>query len=559
MNTNNAKIILENLLERIENNPQTGRKTLPGIISDREYAAIDFAINVLRKTSPDENYEEHPISTISETSTGSTAQLELRCLDYIKPEDPNVILCIDFGTAMSKAVVTKDADDEILPLPLGRKSGEPVLVFPMSSTLFISRTGRIYFGYSAIRESLAEESKGGLSRKESRSRFDSSKQRLSQGMLADPSRRNVDETINPTEYTFTEGDLILLILSFLTDLACTELEEKGISRYVRRRFAMPFWSGDRAEWAKSYMTKLLAKAQIVADTFSGQWANGLEAERVQRILNDVNNCEKFPEYLIDNPVFEAAAAASSSFPYGSGKRELYMIMDVGAGTVDYGLYAVVTPKNDTKKPKIFQAKGTMLALRKGGDTIDGILRLFILERERINEKDADFDYIDRDLKLRIRTLKENLFQQGAVTYNLSNDSVGEVVLEDFLADRRMTELERVFRESFEKSLMNAEPSWITKLSQSRLTVVLTGGGARLPILTGLSTSSFKVHGVNLQCKGTAVVPEWFTEKYSEWETEFPQLAVAIGGAEEDPPDICREYGEIGISDTKIVGLKPEYK
>lgn len=559
MNPNTAKIILENLLDRVENNPQTGKKTLPGIISDREYEAISFAANVLRKTSPDENYEGQSVSTIDGNSIGSRMQLELKSLDYNEPENPNVILCIDFGTAMSKAVVTKDADDEILPLPLGRNSGEPSLIFPMSSTLFISRAGRIYFGYSAIRESLAEESKEGRSREGGRSRFDSSKQRLSQGMLADPSRRNVNATINPTQYTFTEGDLILLILSFLTDLVCSELEEKGISRYVQRRFAMPFWSEDRADWAKSYMTDLLAKAQIVGDTFSGQWASGLEAERVRQVLDDVNECDKFPEYLIENRVFEAAAAASSSFPIGSGKRELYMIMDIGAGTVDYGLYAVVTPKGDREKPKIFHAEGTTTALRKGGDTIDGILRQFILEREEINLGDLEFDYINRDLLLRIRTLKENLFQQGAVAYNLSNDSVGEVALEDFLADRRMTELAQIFREYFERSLMNADVSWIKGLSQSRLTIVLTGGGARLPILKDLNTSIFKVHGVNLHCTTTTVVPAWFIEKYSEWETEFPQLAVAIGGAKEEPPDICGEYREIGIPDTEVVGLKPVYR
>src|SRR3546814_10493958 len=106
------------------------------------------------------------------------------------------------------------------------------MVFPVSSTLFISRGGKVHFGFEAIKESLNELESGRL-------RFDSPKQHMSRGDFDRIVNQVVGKDINPTPFEFTKGELITLYLSFLTDLACSELMPQGVSRYVRRRFAMP--------------------------------------------------------------------------------------------------------------------------------------------------------------------------------------------------------------------------------------------------------------------------------------------------------------------------------
>jgi molecular chaperone HscA len=187
------------------------------------------------------------------------------------------------------------------------------MVFPVSSTLFISRNGRVHFGHEAIKESLNDVGYGRL-------RFDSPKQHMSRGDFDHVIKQVVGKDINPTQFEFTKGDLITLYLSFLTDLACSELAQQGVSRYVLRRFAMPCWQMERADWADRQMKEMLAKAQILADTFSSKWAGGLDAAVVRGTLDALGQLGKLPEYLIDQGVLEAIAAASSSLPRGKGER-----------------------------------------------------------------------------------------------------------------------------------------------------------------------------------------------------------------------------------------------
>ena len=177
--------------------------------------------------------------------------LNLKSLDRKEPEDSHITLCLDFGTAMSKASATNVDHDQLITLPLGRIAGEPNTVFPVSSTLFITRNGRVYFGYDAIKESLNEVDSGRL-------RFDSPKQHMSRGDFDRIFNQIADVAINPTNFEFTTGDLITLYLSYLTDLACSALALQGFSRYVLRRFAMPCWQTERAEWADKQMKEMLA-------------------------------------------------------------------------------------------------------------------------------------------------------------------------------------------------------------------------------------------------------------------------------------------------------------
>src|SRR5690606_8737495 len=98
---------------------------------------------------------------------------------------------------------------------------------------------------------------------------------------------------NPTPYKLTQGDLLRVYLAYLTDMANQALAtwhvgDEGVGRYVRRRFARPCWPNpDQAQWADQLMKRMLAEAQILADTFSDRWSGGLSVAEIKAALNKV--------------------------------------------------------------------------------------------------------------------------------------------------------------------------------------------------------------------------------------------------------------------------------
>ena len=82
-------------------------------------------------------------------------------------------------------------------------------------------------------------------------------------------------------------------------------------------------------------------------------------------------------------------------------------------------------------------------------------------------------------------------------------------------------------------------------SKQGLRFVLTGGGARLPMIQQLANGTMTSHGFGFERRSTQTVPDWITTQYPEFESEYPQLAVAMGGALPDLPSIRKEYEKFG--------------
>lgn len=559
MEIHESRLLLRNLIDRIELKPETGKRFLDGVISDAEFDAIRQALAIMEGDSDAAAAGTEPGAKQddSEKEQETSVQLDkvtlnLSSLDYADPQDDNAILCLDFGTAMSKACLTTGSDEDPQVVSLGEQAKEPNKKFPVSSTLFIDHEGKIYFGYEAIRRDEIESQ-----RNPERSRFDSPKQHISRGDFDVTLQQIVRKEINPTRFKFTNRDLIVLYLSFLTDLACSELQQKGLSRYVRRRFAMPCWVDDRVQWAEREMRKMLAGAQILADTFSGRWADGLDATTARGALDTLDELDRLPEYVVDQGVLEAVAAASGSLPLGTGSRRLYLVIDVGAGTTDYGLFVVVTPRGEDNAPKFFEVPGTFEVLRQAGDTVDEILRRYILRGAQVEQGSAEFTHVNFNLQRRIRDLKENMFRDGRIEITLSNDTVVTVNEEGFLKDDRIIRFSKSLEDYFSRSLRNADPSWIKGLAVHGLTVVLTGGSSSLPFVRALGRRQVSVRGVSLRC---ALAPDTPPDLRPDLVGEYPQLAVSIGGAKESLPIKGSRFAELGVStDTRQRTLKPDYK
>lgn len=525
MDSKIASFLLKSLLERIDRNQI-------GVVSQHERHALVAALKALQ-TMPDAD----PSATFVDIPPPSAAippplpdvTLVLDAIQTKEPVQPGLLMCLDFGTAMSKAFAAEG--DAYVDLALGQASGHSGYVLP--SSVFIGEDGTAYFGQEAIDRSDILLNAG-------RARLDSIKSWLSlrsEGDL-DSEVCVLKQDVNPTQIRLTEGDLIRLYLAYLTDMSCVALASaRGIGRYVKRRYARPCWITERqTRWADRLMRTLLAEAQILADTFTGQWAGGISVDLLKAAIEQVKQLPEKPEYLIDASVPEPVAVAAGAIGDTENMRDAYMVVDAGAGTTDFGLF-VFTPGQNFNEPKLFQIPGSIHGFSQAGNRIDHLLRAYILQKEGVDTKDVTGSLIDSDMRLKIRVIKENLFRTKEVRYALRDGTTGTVRLDEFLSNNIVKKFSVVLENEFKKALSAVDESWLRWLSMPgvKLNVILTGGSSSLPMMRSLASGTIDVNGFRIERVKSEPRPDWIRDAPQELEVVYPQLAVAIGGASREIP------------------------
>jgi molecular chaperone HscA len=548
LNKEMAVILLESLLDRIDRDGGTGT------VSRHEVLALRYALNVLNPdtattTGPSQPTAKElipekpptkgvqPPKPIGEGPEFHAIELVLDSLKQTEPSDSDIILCLDFGTAMSKAFASV-LPNEYLDLELGTAAGRSGYTLP--SSVFIADNGKAYFGYEAIEQSQGLIGSG-------RQRLDSIKAWLSQqseGSL-DGEARVLHESWNPTKIKLTQGDMIRIYLAYLTDmsnkaLAVYEVNGKTVSRYVKRRFARPCWpDAAQTAWADKLMRVMLAEAQILADTFSKDWSGGIELTKLKAALEKVRKLTRRPDYLIGDGIPEPVAVAAGAIDSANNIRDAFMVVDVGAGTTDFGLFVSTrNPNDEDEKPKVFQIPASIHGLMQAGDKVDGMLRAFICKHESVDTTDISGQLIQADLGRRIRSLKETFFRTGSLEYALADSTVGKIALKDFLEDPTVKRFGQLVEEGFKTSLQAVDDTWLRWLAMSgvHLHVVLTGGSSALPMMQALSKGPIEVKGFKIMRQAVDPKPNWMENVPDELLAVYPQLAVAIGGAAEELPE-----------------------
>lgn len=558
MDKKTAAILLASLMERIE------RDQTIGTVSSLERQALQIALKALDgdgeavSTSVPVPKPKNPalalngaVNSAEQTSGAGTPALVAVApavpktavlpkiplvLDSVEREeitDPKVLMCLDFGTAMSKAFATV-FPNQYLDLELGKEAGRQGYTLP--SSVFISDNGKAYFGFEAIEMSQDLVDSG-------RERLDSIKGWLSlrrEGNL-DGDACLLQKAMNPTSYKLTQGDLIRIYLAYLTDMA-----EKALSyqftahdpRHAKRRFARPCWPDPaQTQWADKQMRTMLAEAQILADTFSSRWSGGIDVAELKGAVEQIKSLNRRPDYLIDDGIPEPVAVAAGAIADSENLRDAFMVVDVGAGTTDFGLF-ISTHKPDDDELRVFQVPASIQGLMQAGDKVDGLLRGFIASREAIDPSDTSGKLILADLTRRIRGLKETLFKSGQLEYALADGTVGEIRLNDFLADEKVLRFGQAVETGFKKALEAVDETWLRWLTMDgvRLHVVLTGGSSPLPMMQALGKGPINVKGHCILRQAVDPTPEWMEDMPDELLTAYPQLAVAIGGSAETMPE-----------------------
>jgi len=483
-----------------------------------------------------------------------------KALEIDAPSDSGVLLCLDFGTARSKAFATDGADDILLDIAVGQRAGGDS-VHSVFSCVYISDDGYLYFGDVA-----AEKSQGPISRG-SRKRIDSFKSMITNAAPGTDLRGILlDEHTNPTAASLTEGDVLTLYLAYLTDLAQTELVEKhGQSKYALRRFTTPVFTERHLNWASETLRKHYAEAVLVADYFHDSWQDGLDADEAYKVVRAASRNSERVAYLLADPIVEPVSAFASRFRNYEPKydrRELITIADIGAGTTDFASFAFV--ETIGRGIKMFRIPGSVRVVRKAGNEVDRLLYEYILDayqRRRPGLDDDTFARIKAELALQQRARKEELFVNGRCRPVLSDDTPVEVELSDFLQSEAVREFESNLAEEFVESLKQMSRSWLTEFAQGRVVVVKTGGGSRLPMAERFGNERVTLPERVVDVLAVKLVPPWVEEDYAELLHSFPQLAVAIGGASRDIPELAdEEYTSFkGLAESGTWRLPVAYK
>lgn len=521
-------------------------------------------------------------ATISELlrDSSSTIEIDLNTVAFTRrgPPPDKIRLCLDFGTAMSKAWATGRRAIETLPLLIGKAAGEDGLTVP--SSIYIGADGRIYLGASAERQHRAEVRSG-------RPRFDNLKRILSEAdvgihLPAFPLREGID----PTESGITGGDLIILYFAWLTDLSEIALASainategklsigKSDIRGVARRFAIPcFESADgrqgeaRSTWARRIMIDALLRAQLLADSLHGKW-DQITVGKLKPLMEKLYEVDIAPlTHLMveDCAVREPLAAGASRFDTALGDRteptdvpirQYLLVIDAGAGTTDFALFQAITRIGESCPVYGLLRKSVRMSLIAGNE-VDAILRPIVLEACGVDPQKLsaeDLAYAKMDLDGQIRDIKRNLFEGKSNTVVLHPTFRGIVNLQSLLSHPKMqrdgVELLNI-RKDILSTVFKQEQLDDLRMSLDGGTilihVLLTGGSGALPMIRDLAQGQITLGGTQIHFELVNKLPDWVDRLPRETARQlaevYPQCAVAIGGA---VPELPKEVHDLEL-------------
>ena len=540
MKESEALGLLKNLLARLDADAEAERPLFRGIVSDAERAALRTVLGGAGSPRPSAE-PVAPVESVAGPSEEGSAETPLPAVelntDVLRLDAspaPKWVLCLDFGTAKSKAFAATDDEEQpdLEPLPVGQADNDlDESVHEVSSCVWIDDDGRLFVGSEAVKRDM---NYGGERRP-----LLSLKQEISQVDPEDGAAelaRKLPGDVDPTS-TLTCADAIAIYLAYLTDLATTALESRVGTRYVRRRFTVPSWRRAQRRWAADLLGKCLLRAQLLADTFHGRWREGIPVASVVGAVRAAAGHDGKLTWMAaaesdewadwTHGRLEALAAASARLWNDGSARDVMLVVDVGAGTTDLSLFWVVQREASFHRAWPIADAG----IRQAGDTLDRLLVEALLRKAGIG-RDETGERARRGLRRRgVRGLKETLFETGNVTAILVNDETVTLSREEFIDSDGVRKFSERIAGEIQHLLDEVDESWGRAVGARGITLVLTGGGCDLPMITGLKDRPWRMGGRKVACRLAPRVPEGLASEFrEEFIAAYPRLAVAMGGA-----------------------------
>lgn len=429
------------------------------------------------------------------------------------------IVAIDFGTAFSKAAAVPDnlsieeARRQVRALALGAQcaAANPLLA---PSILFLEN-GEVFFGSLAQTRASATETPR-------REPLQSFKVMLGAGDLQQAMASRPSRIIDP-DGTFTYRELIILYLAFLlglVDKAFNPIAPEGAAAEAQLRYTRPGWYGDRTASDHAFIRDLFAQARG-ALKFLGQgfWHDPLSYDRARAALA----VDPAPVF-VDGGLFEATAVAVCHLPNPLTSIERLMVMDIGAGTSDFGGYTA-----SPGTAPMTEIPSARFVLTVAGDTVDrALMDALLTKAKHVRQPNLQAAFW-RSLLTVIRAQKETLFDLGKMAVRFEGKPV-VITVKELERTAMYKEAVNALSDAFDRTLEATAAEALAHEAKS-MNVVLAGGGAGLPIATELVRKAKPARG-KVQANLLPIVPAWANDPVfaGALVPTFQQLAIALGAA-----------------------------
>lgn len=412
-------------------------------------------------------------------------------------------LCIDFGTSSIRAAIRKQKDSVSHPLAIAPRSQIDNASIP--SAIFIPIAGdKIFFGDKALEAGLSAQP---------RLLFESSpKSWLSPTNISQVHQSEVSSA------PFSRFQLIagLLALAVKDSIVAGKNIFKLKTSALSYRISHPVWStSDRQKIADVYDQL----SHIAFSATGSAIMQEMSTDQFNLWYKKASQASKKPSFdvEVEEPVAAALELLQDPPP---NNRSATLVVDVGAGTIDLGLFVSVLPDEYSKVTRKLIPMTPARSLFGAGDEIDDALIKLVAERLGPNSG-IDLAALKND----IRRSKETLFETGNLVFRKVQISREELVRTDKL-QKMASGLKTAIMEMLEDagSRFTAQ-RYSSSDGISHLDVVFAGGGANLQFLRKIVGRIVTMGDAKLTSSQTEVT----TPRGFEVDASRARMAVALGG------------------------------
>ncbi len=427
-------------------------------------------------------------------------------------------LCIDFGTAFSKAAAaptgawSRFEPGAVRPLMLGG-AGANGNAFLLDSAVFVDEE-RVLFGRVAVEraDSLANSKRIALR---------SFKTLLSVSDLDRALNTNAPAAVDPHR-VFQMRDLVVLYLAYLLasiDRAAGADAQLGQASHIAHRYAAPAWRAGDSAGQHGAIMRLFAEAETFRRT-AGEKLLAAQGMPIKKIGDMLPAAEAEAQPVDMGLVYEATAAAAYTSIGLPQSASHVVVVDMGAGTTDIAALA----RSGSDVEDLTEARVT---LKQAGDFLDRVIANIVIDASKWARAAEQQTELWRLLMAHMREIKESLFHDGRAVLRHDGRAIN-VALRDVERDKDFKIFLKELTQAYEESLRIVRHS-AAALKRRTIQTVAVGGGANAPFIQDLLRTKA---GGGLSVEPRPATPEWaFAPEFQgNLAPVFPQLAIAIGGA-----------------------------
>jgi molecular chaperone HscA len=429
------------------------------------------------------------------------------------------VLCLDFGTSSIRAVL-RNRQSDLSVLPIGQVTPRQTIDGASIPSAFCIEEDldTIKFGQHALDAILSGRK---LPFSETSPKH----------WLADP--RHLGKPLLPN-LPINRRD----VLAGLMGYAFFAASESGFWNVPKDpgqadiRIAHPVWPSNIREDADLALAQIAWMAVNMAS--EGDWGVS-SIDILCSWTTPANESEIRPALKIFKDTIEPVAAAVELLPNLGNERRICMVIDVGAGTTDIGVFQYLSPDIKANKGDRIIPAGPAISVFKAGDEIDRVLFKLMNEVDRVSFKSN----LTR-IKSEIRFHKERLFKAGRIEVAGINLSLNALESAD-----EIKEMTTSIRHGIENCLNNAYKNISSFASAASLSndisVVMAGGGAEMQFLREAVSKPMIIQGTPFNFTFITSEPP---RKMNMHGAGYSRLAVGLGGAQESYENVVQEHEKL---------------